>query len=58
MKADRHAAAFKRRHGKKVFEEKGRVYAKLKREFRTADKLAKKIIKDDYLKDKVKKISL
>jgi hypothetical protein len=44
---------------KKTFVKKGRVYAKVKYEYRNPEELLEKIIfKDEYLKDKVKKCRL
>ena len=57
VKAKKHAEAFKKAH-KNAFAEKGRLYAKIKREFRKPEQLAKTLVKDEYLKDKIKSISL
>jgi len=50
------ARMFKSKH-KKVFEKKGRLYAEEKREYKTPDKLVKDLVKEDYVKQRVKKIS-
>ena len=55
VKAKKHADNFKKAH-KNAFAEKGRLYAKIKREFRKPEEFAKFIINDEYLKDKIKKI--
>ncbi|MBW2978066.1 hypothetical protein KY331_04435, partial [Candidatus Woesearchaeota archaeon] len=52
-----HVAKFKKKY-KKTFVEKGRICAKIKREFREADEFVKELIKDKYVKEKVKKISV
>ena len=52
------AEIFSKKH-KKTFVKKGRVYAKVKYEYRNPEELLEKIIfKDEYLKDKVKKCRL
>ncbi|MEM4263545.1 MAG: nucleotidyltransferase domain-containing protein [Candidatus Woesearchaeota archaeon] len=52
------AELFKKKH-KKTFLKKGRIYAKVRYEYRTPEELLEKIIfKDEYLKDKVKKCRL
>ena len=49
---------FKKKH-KKTFVKQGKVWAKIKYEFRTPEELlTKKVLKADYLKDKVNKCAL
>ena len=50
-----HADKFKKKY-KKTFVKKGRLFAKVKRKYKNSDKLIKDLIKDKYLKDKIKKI--
>jgi tRNA nucleotidyltransferase (CCA-adding enzyme) len=57
VKAKKHAENFKKAH-KSAFAEKGRLYAKIKREFRKPEQFAKAVIKEEYMKDKIKKISI
>jgi tRNA nucleotidyltransferase (CCA-adding enzyme) len=52
-----HVNNFKKKY-KKTFVRKGRVYAKVKREFREADKFVKNLVKDKYVKERVKSIKL
>ncbi|MEE9525393.1 MAG: CCA tRNA nucleotidyltransferase [Candidatus Woesearchaeota archaeon] len=56
IKIENHAKKFKKmyRNSKVV---KGRLIAKVKREFRDANLLLKKLIKEKYVKERVKKIS-
>lgn len=53
--AKEHIAIFKKKH-KNVYLKNRRYYAKVKRTYRTPEQLLKDIIKDKYLKDKVKAI--
>ncbi len=48
---------FKSKH-KKVFEKKGRLYVEEKRKYKSPEKLVKDLIKEDYIKQRVAKISL
>ena len=57
VKAKKHADAFKKAH-KNAYEKKSRLYADVKREYRKPEDLAKDLVKDEYMKDKIKKINL
>jgi len=52
-----HVNKFKKKY-KKTFIEKARICAKIKRKFREPEKLIKELIKNIYIKEKVKNISL
>ncbi|MBW2966166.1 CCA tRNA nucleotidyltransferase [Candidatus Woesearchaeota archaeon] len=49
---------FKKQYKGKTFVKKGKIFAKVKREFRDSSELVKELIKDKYVKEKVKSISL
>src|SRR3989344_9161229 len=53
----KHVENFKKKH-KKTFTKKDRVYAKVKRNYRKVDELIKNLIKDEYIKEKVKKVKI
>lgn len=55
IKVKRNAGMFKARH-KKVFEDKGRLFAEEKREFRKAGQLIGYLLEDKYIKERIKKI--
>lgn len=57
LKMEEHVKKFKKKY-KKTFTKNKRVYAKEKRKIRDLDKFVKDLIKNKYLKDKVKKLSL
>lgn len=50
-----HVKVFKKKY-KNIIVKKGKLYAKVKRKYRTADKLIADICKGKYVKDKVRKI--
>ena len=50
------AKRFKSKH-KNVFEKDGRIFARGKREYKTPEKLVKRLIKEDYIKQRVANIS-
>jgi tRNA nucleotidyltransferase (CCA-adding enzyme) len=52
-----HVANFKKQYKGKTFTKKGKIFAKVKRDYREAEKLVKELIKDKYVKEKVKTIS-
>lgn len=52
-----HVANFKKQYKGKTFTKKGKVFAKVKREYRDASLLVKDLIKNKYVKEKVKSIS-
>ena len=52
-----HAANFKKQYKGKTFTKKGRIFAKVKREFCDVSKLVKDLIKNKYVKEKIKTIS-
>jgi len=52
-----HTEKFKKKY-KKTFVEKGKICAKVKRKFREADKFVKELVKDKYVKERVKRIGL
>lgn len=56
-KMEHHAGMFRKAH-KNVFEKKGRLFAKIKREYSNAKDLIKAIIKTDEVKERVRAISL
>ena len=56
LKVKKAVIAFKKKH-KKVYERKGRMYAKIARDYRQSKKCLEFLIKDKYVKEKVKKIS-
>jgi tRNA nucleotidyltransferase (CCA-adding enzyme) len=59
VKAKQFAESFRKAHkNEKVFEEKGRLFANVKRKFTIPEKLAEFAIKDEWLKDKAKKIKI
>jgi len=49
---------FKKQYKGETFSKKGKIFAKVKREFRDADKLVKELIKDQYVKEKVRDIKI
>ena len=53
-----HVANFKKQYKGKTFTKKGKVFAKVKREYRDASLLVKDLIKDKYVKEKVKGIKV
>jgi tRNA nucleotidyltransferase (CCA-adding enzyme) len=53
-----HVVNFKKQYKGKTFTKKGKVFAKVKREFRESDKLVKELIKNKYVKEKVKSIKI
>jgi len=53
----KHVQQFKRKH-KKNFIKKDRIYAKIKRKYRKIDELMKDLIKDYYVRERVKKIKI
>lgn len=55
LKNKKHSKMFKRKH-KNCFVKKGRLYAQIKREFRDGEKFIKYLIKQDYIKERVKNI--
>ncbi|MBU1321487.1 MAG: CCA tRNA nucleotidyltransferase [Nanoarchaeota archaeon] len=57
VKAKIDAKRFKAKH-KKVFEKNKNLYAEEKREYKTPEALIKNLIKEDYVKSRVKKIEL
>jgi len=57
VKVKKNAEDFKSKH-KKVFEKNKRLYAEEKREFREAKKLLKSLIKNKYIKERVKRINI
>jgi tRNA nucleotidyltransferase (CCA-adding enzyme) len=52
-----YAENFKKQYKGKTFVKKGKIFAKVKREFRESEKLVKELIKDKYVKEKAKSIS-
>ncbi|MBR9698916.1 CCA tRNA nucleotidyltransferase [Candidatus Woesearchaeota archaeon] len=52
-----HAKQFRKKH-RDVYEKKGTLYAKEKRQYRKPDGLMKAFIKDEYIKEKVRGIDL
>ena len=52
-----HVANFKKQYKGKTFVKGGKIFAKVKRDYRDASKLIKDLIKDKYVKEKVKSIS-
>jgi tRNA nucleotidyltransferase (CCA-adding enzyme) len=56
-KMEKHAANFRKQYKGKTKVVKGKLVAKVKREFREPVALVKKLIKDKYVKEKVKSIS-
>jgi tRNA nucleotidyltransferase (CCA-adding enzyme) len=57
LKTKEHVKRFKAKH-KTTFNKSGRIYAKVKREFTKPKELIKKLIKDPYVKEKLKEIKL
>jgi tRNA nucleotidyltransferase (CCA-adding enzyme) len=57
IKLKEYVANFKKQYKGKTFVKKGKIYAKVKRDYRDASKLVKDLIKDKYVKEKVKSIS-
>jgi tRNA nucleotidyltransferase (CCA-adding enzyme) len=57
LKAEPHLKAFKKKY-KKTFVKNGKIYANVKREYINPEDLIKELIKNDYLKDKIKDIKL
>ncbi len=57
LKFEKHVSAFKKAH-KNTFEKKGRIFAKVRRDYVNAKDLIKDIIKTEEVKEKVKDISL
>lgn len=57
VKVKTNAKMFRSRH-KKVFEKKERLYAEEKRKYKTPEKLIKDLIKTDYVRQRVARISL
>ncbi|MBW2981810.1 CCA tRNA nucleotidyltransferase [Candidatus Woesearchaeota archaeon] len=57
LKLKEYVENFKKRYKGKTFAKKGKIFAKVKREFCDADKLVKELIKNKYVKEKVKSIS-
>lgn len=55
LKEKKAVVAFKKKH-KKAYERKSRLYAKVARDFRQSKKCLEFLIKDKYVKEKVKKI--
>ena len=51
-------AAFKKKHGRKCFISKGRVYASLPRPYRTPSALLKALLSEPYVTNRMKKISM
>jgi len=58
VKLKDHVKRFKKQYKGKTFVKKGKIYAKDKREFVDAEKLVKKLIKDEYVKEKIKDIKI
>lgn len=56
-KFEKHVLAFRKKH-KNTFEKKGIYYAKVRREYTDAKALLKELIKQNEIKEKVKRISL
>jgi len=52
-----YAANFKKQYKGKTFVKGGKIFAKVKRDYRDASKLVKDLIKNKYVKEKVKAIS-
>ncbi|MBW2991591.1 CCA tRNA nucleotidyltransferase [Candidatus Woesearchaeota archaeon] len=57
LESKEHCIRFKKQH-KNVFKKKGRLYAKVKRDFVNAESYIKVLLKDGWFKDKVKKIAI
>ena len=57
LRVKEHVIKFKKRH-KKTFIKNKKIYASDKRKYRKPEALIKSLFKDDYLKDKIKKIKL
>ncbi len=57
IKMDMHSDAFKKMH-KNVFEKKGILYAHVKRQYTDARKLLTDVIREEYIKEKTKKIDI
>src|SRR3989338_3235575 len=57
IKAKNHVESFKKKY-KETFISKGRVYARIKREFRKPKELIIKLISDPYLKEKAEKVKI
>ncbi len=53
----KHVYNFKKQYKGKTFTKKGKILAKVKRDYKDASKLVKELIKDKYVKEKVKSIS-
>tara|TARA_B100000315_G_C14592561_1_gene596712 strand:+ start:2633 stop:3853 length:1221 start_codon:yes stop_codon:yes gene_type:complete len=57
IELDKHVKIFKKKY-KNAFVKNGRVFAKIKRKYTIPDELVLEVIKDNYVKEKVKKICL
>jgi tRNA nucleotidyltransferase (CCA-adding enzyme) len=57
VKVKRNAEMFRSKH-KKVFEKQGRLYAEEKRKYETPEQLIKDLVKEDYVKERVKNVRI
>jgi hypothetical protein len=55
LKNKKHSTIFKKAHPK-TYEEKGRLYARIKRPFRTPESLVQALSKENYIKAKTRKV--
>ncbi len=53
----KHVYNFKKQYKGKTFTKKGKILAKVKRDYREVEKLVKDLIKNRYVKEKIKSIS-
>ncbi len=58
VKIKKHSEKFKKIYRGKTFVKAGKLYARVRRKFRKAESLLKNIIKDDYVKERVKDIRI
>ena len=58
VKIENHASRFKKQYKGKVKIVRGKLVAKVKRDFREISEFVKKLIKDKYIKEKVKRITI